>query len=780
MAQKENIEGEESACKSIDDFMALAKKAAADPADIDYAKHLLRQAEALCQMPLDYLRVADIVATQTDDLDFAREIRDQAEEMLFDAPEHLAFARSIAGPVGGDPDKAREYIEIAVREAGSVEERLAAVGVARALADEGSDLADLVDNLLEKIRSGVKDLDDVRKIAGSLHEAKEIDLARKFLEGSSGHCEDIPTTIAFAGIVQSLLADDEWVRRLLDEAEVDCRFTKDFVALAIGYRDLVRDEARAKESMEQAREFCMSGEERLDLATGLLEATDDREGAAAAYEKALDEISDKERLLEVAATIARTLEAPDLAKRYYARAERFASSASDISSLVRQVADDLGERTFAREILLRAIERSSNPSELANIAGDMATFDPEAAREAAAKAIERAGDAPGLVRLAESIKEKLGDPSLALEAAAKAIGQAKGSAELIPIGALACDIAQSDDGTVAEGARSIARRALQEAEERVASLGEMRNVAERVRTNFADDAPWVARIEEKLQRREANQALYTAFSERERKARGLPELIALVDEMMAEIGDSFYADKLLTAAEERWREEGSDPSQALDLIAAVDRHLDDLERTTSLIRRAAEGVVRLQGLASLGHFALTRLKDRARGIDIAGELYAGWEEKIAARESAAGGAREGIRLARIVARDLDQPQWVERLLASAAEKSSDPLESAECAIVAADAGLEESARTLRERAVERCKSVHDVRALVTRLLGSGLDEELSRGIYGTLHEICTTDASRREWIRGIEEIFRDPKWAARESSKAGAGASAGRRRSPRW
>lgn len=780
MATKERIEGEEASCQSIDDFISLARKASAEPADIDYAKHLFQQAEALCQMPLDYIRIAEIAVAEIGDTDFAREIRDPAEEMLFDAQEHLAFARSLAGPVGGDPDKAREHIEIAAREAGSVGETLAALGVAHTL-EGGSDLAN---SLLDKIRSGIDDLDGAREIVASLHEAGEAELAREFLEGSSGHCQDLSTTIAFAGIVHSLFADDEWIRRLLDEAEIDCQFTKDFVALAIAYRDLAQDSGRASELMGQACDFCMTFEEQLDLAAGLLEVNDDREGAAAAYEKALGEISDKERLSEIAGTIARSLKKLDLAKRYYARAEQFSTSAIDICRLAGEVANALDEEpAFAKGILARAIERISNPSELANIAGEMATLDPEQARNAAVKAIERAGDSPGLARLAESIEEKLGDHLLALEAATKAIERAKGSHELIPIETLACDIAQRAKGSAAENARAIARRALQEAEERVASLGEMQSVAKRVRTDFADDAPWIARIEEKLQRREANQTLYSAFLERERNARRLPDLIFLADEVMEEIGDAFYVDKLLAAAEDRWQEEGSDPGQALDLIAAVDRHLDDPERTLSLIRRAAERVVRLQGLAALGHFASTRLKDRARGIDIACELYAGWEEKMPVKESSDGsGTRERIRLARIVARDLDQPLWVERLLESAATETVDPMEGAECAIVAAGAGLEESARTLRERAKERCRSVGDATALVARLLGSGLDEAISRDLYADLRGICTTPLSRRDWIRGIEEIFRDRAWAARESVEAGLSksGSSGQRRSPRW
>ncbi|WP_025769227.1 hypothetical protein [Thioalkalivibrio sp. HK1] len=777
MAIKERIEGEEASCQSIDDFISLAKKASAEPADIDYAKHLFRQAEALCQMPLDYIRVAETAVAEIGDREFACEIRDQAEEMLFDAQEHLAFARSLAGPIGGDPDKAREHIEIALRDASSTGETLAAIGVARTL-EGGTDLAN---GLLDKIRSEIKDLDGVREIVACLHEAKEVELAREFLEGSAGLCQDLQATIAFAGIVHTLFDDGEWIRRLLDEAEIDCQFTKDFVALATAYRDLAQDSGRASELMEQAGDFCMTFEEQLDLAAGLLEVNDDKAGAAAAYENALGEISDREKLSEIAGTIARSLQNPDLAKRYYAKIEQLTTAASDICRLASEAASALDEPTFAKGILERAIERVSNPSELANIAGELATLDPEQARNAAIKAIDRAGDSPGLARLAESIQEKLSDHLLALEAAAKAVDLAKGSHELLPIVALACDIAQRSEGEGAEKARALARRSLQEAEERVASLGEMQNVAKRVRTDFADDAPWVARIEEKLQRREANQALYTAFLERERNARGLPDLLFLADEVMEGIGDAFYVDKLLGAAEDRWREEGSDPGQALDLIAAVDRHLGDHERTLSLIRRAAENVARLQGLATLGHFASTRLKDRARGIDIACELYAGWEERMSAgRSPDGGGPQERIRLARIVARDLDQPLWVERLLEGASTMSADPMAGAECAIVAAGVGLEESARTLRERAKERCRSVGDATAFVARLLGSGLDEAISRSLYADLRGICTTPLTHREWIRGIEEIFGDREWAARESVEAGLSGSSKPKRAPRW
>lgn len=79
----------------------------------------------------------------------------------------------------------------------------------------------------------------------------------------------------------------------------------------------------------------------------------------------------------------------------------------------------------------------------------------------------------------------------------------------------------------------------------------MKTVTGKIKRHFSDDAEWLGRLEEKLARRESNQAKYESFQERENKATKLLDFIELANEVMRELEDVFYARKLLTSAEQR-------------------------------------------------------------------------------------------------------------------------------------------------------------------------------------------------------------------------------------
>lgn len=55
----------------------------------------------------------------------------------------------------------------------------------------------------------------------------------------------------------------------------------------------------------------------------------------------------------------------------------------------------------------------------------------------------------------------------------------------------------------------------EQAEEQVTTVGELKTVVESVRQHFSDATDWVADLEDKLARREANQAKYASFQDRE-------------------------------------------------------------------------------------------------------------------------------------------------------------------------------------------------------------------------------------------------------------------------
>ena len=653
MATKADLEDREGGCASIEDYVALAKEALVEPPDKGYAKHLLVQAEALCAMPLDYLRPADAAASMLGDPGYARELYDQAEDMLFDAGEHLAFARSMAEHMH-DTDKAREHVEAAIDGTSAPADLLSIANLAR----ESLGDPDLAHSLLARVQENVRGMDDAKQLVASLLASGDESSARMFFTEAARYCADTAAAVDYARDVRSLFGDDAWARKSLDDAEMDCQFTGDFVALAAGYRELFEDAGKVAGLMEQAVEFCMTGEEQLALADGLFTLNADRAGAAAAYDKALGDVTGKDTLIEIAGKIAATLGAADTAKRYYAKAEETMSLAPELTKLARAVTADLGDRGYAGEIYDRAIEKLMNPGDLANVAGELVDIDdPVRARAAYEKAIERAGDAPALIKLAPPVAAKLGDAVLARKVVEKALETAKDTPELISVGAVASEA----------GAEDLARRALEDAQERAASLGEVRSVAEQVSARFPHDAEWIARVEDKKTRREANQAKYAAFQGRENTARGAPDLVALADAVMDELDDRFYAKKLLDAAQQRWTEGGRDPVEAPDLAAALDRHLKDTDRVEALMKQAAESAPGLPALANLGRFAVSRLRDRDRGAAVAHALYTAWES-----DRLGESARERAKLARIVSRDLADHGWAQRLIEAGVGATADP------------------------------------------------------------------------------------------------------------
>ena len=96
IASRADLESRESDCKSVDDFVALAQQALADPIDKEYAKALLEKAEMQCQMPLDYIKTAYVVAAKLGDQAYAKDLYEQAEDMLFELSEFTAFARKFS------------------------------------------------------------------------------------------------------------------------------------------------------------------------------------------------------------------------------------------------------------------------------------------------------------------------------------------------------------------------------------------------------------------------------------------------------------------------------------------------------------------------------------------------------------------------------------------------------------------------------------------------------------------------------------------------------------
>ena len=534
---------------------------------------------------------------------------------------------------------------------------------------------------------------------------------------------------------------------------MDCQFTKDFVALASGYKSLLDDDAKMHELMEQAEEFCMTGEEQVDLAEGFRTLLQDKEKAAESYEKALADIADKGVLLDLARKSARELENVELAKKIYTKAEARMSSASELSGLAQAIISALEDKDYASQVYIRASENLVAPNDLMNLAGDVFAQLEDAALASTVyrKAFDNSSDFRQLLKLVEPVKGNLNDDAFATEILQKAEQSAEASPDLLEISAVI--LAALDN-------KAFARSMLEAAEERVTSLGEMKSVVEQVRQHYAEDGDWIARVENKLEKREANQAKYNVFQEREKKAGSVLDFTYIADRVMAELDDRFYARKLFTTAEELFEQGDSDFNQGRLLVLSIDEHLQDQDWTRRLLDAAAEKAGNFAQVLSVATTANNELSNKSFGRDLARHYLQSWEQKLDA--GAASSAYDYSKLAKVASRNLRNHTWAARILDKARALTDDHFSFAELGEIAMHMGDASMSESLFRQAVDACNDPSQIMQLASRLTDNGIAADLVKKLYSEAKDKFSDPKDQLNWASGIVQIFKDREWAATE------------------
>lgn len=747
MVAKADLEAREAECNSVEDFVSLTQEALADPADSEYAKELLQKAELQCQMPPDYIRTAEAAAA-LGDKDYAKDLCEQAEEACFEAMEFAALAHSLAGTLD-DKDKASELLARAADAAKALPEFLT---IARHAKEDLGD-EELAGKLLARVEEKAKTFEDFADLAKAVQEQGDEEAARTLYSKAARFCDDIPATVAFAKGSLDLFNDTGWARKTLEDAETDCQFTKQFVELAQGYKQLFDDMDKVRELMGQAAEFAMSGEEQIDLANGYWTLLQDKEAAAAAYDKALAEITDKDALLALAKQAATELDDKKLAQKVYTKAEGRMSSATELSKLAQAVVADVGDKEYAAQVYQRAADGLAAPNDLMLLAGDVLQHlgDRERATNIYRKALTGAKDLNQLTKLLERSREGLEDPGLAREILEKAEGVVRETPDFVAV---------AKQIIAALGDKAFAQRLLEAGEERVTSIGEMKAVTETVKAAFGEDSEWVARVEEKLAKREANQAKYASFQQRENEANTPLKLIRLGDAVMAELEDRFYTQKLLANAEKLLTEQGSDFTQIRELVLAINRHLNDQEWNQRLLDEAAERCTQFPCLRAVAKTAVSELTEQKAGKALARRYYQGWEQKLAGRDE--NSAYDYTKLAEVAYEDLIDGDWARTLIDRAAALGGDHFAFAQMGRLATLIGDQDRADGLLRQASQACQTVEHHLQLALRLRNSGIGTQTVRDLYARGKQRLGTPLERLSWAEGILQIFQDNDWARRE------------------
>ena len=94
MATREELSAQASACNDAASYAALAKQAAAEPADLDYAKELLAKGESNCSFPAHYVAVAEGYVAAGDN-DKAAALYDEAANACFDAIDARSYPERV-------------------------------------------------------------------------------------------------------------------------------------------------------------------------------------------------------------------------------------------------------------------------------------------------------------------------------------------------------------------------------------------------------------------------------------------------------------------------------------------------------------------------------------------------------------------------------------------------------------------------------------------------------------------------------------------------------------
>ena len=523
-------------------------------------------------------------------------------------------------------------------------------------------------------------------------------------------------------------------RKALDKVAGDAMFTKDFVALAIGYQAL-GDAGKAKEMLGQGADFAMDGSEKVAVGMGQWLAMNDAAAAAKALTGALKEVSATEELYALATVVAEINDATlfgQIADKIKAKAGR----AGDFARLAKMLA--VSDKARAVEIINQGAAKYGNPADLIVLSGAMGEIDPAAAGALYDKALDSAKDFTALMQV---LAAAAGNAEFTKTVLAKGTAIAQSTGEYLQL--VAVNAANADAAAVTE--------MLTRAEDSVNNLDDMRKIVEAVAKHAGTDAERVARLKERLTRREANQAKYVAIQNEEEKAKTAKQFIGLADRIMAELDDASYASKLLSSAEDLMRGEGAFHfARFKPLILAVDR-LGDKNWLSKLLDESVAAAADFVWFREIVMTCATELKDAEYG-------------KARARFFV-GGRKSGenpydyTKMAETVQTALGDAALAAKLLGDAASRARDHYALAHTAKLYRDIGDHTAANGLFARAADACSSGDACVQLATRLKSYELPTSEIAPLMTACGGKLGNAADKLRWAEGVSDLLLDEAWA---------------------
>lgn len=580
------------------------------------------------------------------------------------------------------------------------------------------------------------------KVAAAGNAADLFALARECFDepADMAYAKDILVSAAFTGAADA--------KKALDKVAGDAMFTKDFVTLAIGYKAL-GDEGKAKEMLGQGADFAMDGSEKVSVGMGQWLALGDGAAAGKALAGALKEVSATEELYGLAAVVAE-LDNAELFGQIADKIKAKAGRAADFARLARLLAKGRAQAK-AVEIINEGAAKYGSPADLIVLSGAMGEIDPAAAGALYDKALDSAKDFTALMQV---LAAAAGNAEFTKAVLAKAGAVATVSGELI----------QLADAYAGIGDATGVTDMLSKAEESVANLDEMRKVVEAVNKHAASDAARVARVAEKLAKREANQAKYVAFQNEEPKCTTVKQIINLADRILAELDDQAYAGKMLGIAEARMREDGFHFGRFKPLILAVDR-LGDKEWLGQLldesVKTSADDFVWFREIILTcaremkdAEFGKARAKAYMDGRALGDNVY------------------DYTKMAELAAEGLGDAALAAKLLADGAARARDHFALAHVGKLYRDIGDTANASGFFAKAAGACASGDACVQLASRLKSYELPASeiapLMDGCGGKL----SSNTDKLRWAEGVADLLLDGAWAEKAFNQIAPGFTA--------
>ena len=743
MTAKAELQTLESQCTTVSDWLEIAERALADPADSEYARELVSKAELDCQEPKEYIQLAEFYMSSLNDSNYAEELLEQGEDACFKSMEFAEVGSAYCVLLNNN-EKGLPLIEEAAKTANNTEK----IVLAEYAANAGQ--SELAQSLMNDATASLDSLKGFQEMSESLISIGKNHQARMILSGAERHLSSVADTVEYANLIVSLFDEKEKAKTLFEDVEVDCQFPADYVALANGFIQSLGDTDKAGELLEEGAGLAMEGEEYLEIAKAHLNITEDRESALKNFKQAVSDLSDREKILDIANIAATQLGDSEFAQKCYEKAADKVSTPGDLVKLAVNSWELIENTGFSLKLFTEAKSKMANAGDLVFLAESVSKTlgDTNFVETVYRDASELVSNFSGLIQIISSLQQTIENSSITKDILHRMESVAKTTAEFLTIFQKASQIDSNSDFCIS---------LIEAAEENANSPADFQSVIDTVKIYSPENNAWISSLDSKLQKRQANQVKYAEFKKLENNISTSLGFIRLAKRVLRELDDAEYARNLINNAQELLEASNFDISTWIALIEFVAVNLEDNKLASEFATKAASNCNHFSSAYRLA-YQLKKFLPESDNLQTVRQILDEWETK----------SQTEIQQVRFIKAvwDItqDSPQ-VERLLEQCNNDNFNLYQLSELVSVALDAGYHNCVNELCQAAKTKINDASQLVSFVSLLRLYGAPHSKCVEFYSDGKQLLKDDKDLLRWIEGIYELFNDPKWATDERNK---------------